>query len=326
MKKGVKITIALSTVAVVAVGAIFGISAVIKAYEQKEYISALQTRYEQVDVTLTEAMSKTMYTAFYDSEVTGIYFEAPLADGATLRVFYEGDVRTNFGTESRMKAAEFNVEYEYYENLVDAEDNENKLDYLDALNDVFANMEFIKEDLNSKITLELPQNTEENIAVFNQIFNVEGLNADVTKQVGFTPYYIKMTEKEIINTDPETQRNTFKYTYKIYGTSYCETNSENSAYVKNSDKTIMSENFDSNHLKAYNRVMTFSSGGSGVDIVEEDLLSGDIFRIINGVNNPYTVTNEYFEEVNVFETYLQMLDGNFDFERPEGLDLSQYTS
>jgi len=265
-------------------------------------------------------MEPTIYSELDNSEVTGLYFEEPMEDGTTLMVFYEGDRDTQFGVYRPTRAAEFNVEYEYYNNLVVAEESENMLEYLDCLNDVFANMTFVKEESNSFVSLHLPYNSEENKNVFNNIFNVDGLNSNVSKQIGFTPYYVKLENSEIINQNPITH----SYTYKIYGVSYCETKSESTAYIKNSDKLIMSENYDNNHLKAYNRVMTFSSIAPTDILYEELRLSGDIYMIIDGVNYPYTVTNEYFGEVNVFEDYFKMQDGKFDYEKPEDLNLDDY--
>lgn len=53
-------------------------------------------------------------------------------------------------------------------------------------------------------------------------------------------------------------------------------------------------------------------------------LSGDIYKIIDEVNNPYTVTDEYFAEVDIFNNYFKLLDGNCKFDKPENFDVKSY--
>lgn len=304
-------------------GAVAGTGAIINDQTNGNgaYNREIEKKFEMVDNTLNKAMEDTFYAELENSKINGIYFEEPVDDTVNLKIFYEGLYQEVSQKALLQTFAEFEAKIEYYENLIKAEESNNMLYYLDCLNELFANME--KQDVFyglNNITMKLPENTVENIAVFNNIFNVDNVkNDDIVRQIGFNPYYVRLVEQQSTKNPDKTY-----YTYKIYGVSYCETVSESSAFIKQSDKLIMAEDYDKNHVKAFNRVITFTSSTNESLILEDKRLSGDIYKIIDGVNNPYTVTDEYFNEVDVFNNYYKMLDGNKKFEKPKDLNIKQY--
>ena len=304
-------------------GASIGVGAIINDQTNGDgaYNREIQKKYEQVDETLTKAMGHSPYVHLDNAEITGMYFEEPVNDDVILKIFYEGDTENEFGVDRIDMFEDFSTNIDYYENLVEAENSNNMLYYLDSLNELFANMELCGRcDVSSTITMKLPVNTQENIDIFNDIFNIDNVKTDdLVKQIGFVPYYIDFIEKHTTENPVRTY-----YTYRIYGVSYCETNSENTAYIKENDKLIINENYDNNHVKAFNRVFTFSSSTDQATINNDLRLSGDIYKIIDEVNNPYTVTDEYFAEVDIFNNYFKLLDGEKKFDKPQDFNVKNY--
>lgn len=290
------------------------------------YNREIEKKFELVDKTLTAAMKHTPYSYIKNSEITGLYFEEPMDNGVTLKVFYEGEETRAFGTERYDRYADFQAQRADYDNLVEATENNNKLVYLDCLNQLFANMIFIKNsEKTSDITIELPENTIENIDIFNKIFNIDEVKTnDINKQLGFMPYYIEVIDAYTIE-NPNDEQNPVSthYTFEIHGLSYCETVSENASFVKPSERLIIGK-YDKNRLKSYNRIITFSSYINNPFIFQDTLLTEDIAKIISGENNPYTVSNLYFEDAKLFEDYFVMQGGNFKYKMPEGFNLEEY--
>lgn len=277
------------------------------------YNREIKAKYKQATATLMKSMERTVYHYLDNAAITGLHFEEEMGDERILKVFYEGDETTQFEVVRRVRYADFSVANEDYNSLVEAEESNDILYYLDCLNELFANMSFVKNsERTSTITMELPEYNANSINIFNDIFNVNAVKTDdIVKQIGFMPYYIILTNKTI---DEDAERT--YYTYKIYGISYCSTNSENSSYVKPSERLIIGD-YDKNHIKSFDRVITFESYTDETIILEDLRLSGDIYKIIDAVNNPYTVTDYFFEEANLFEYYFMMQDGNFKFKKPK---------
>lgn len=280
-----------------------------------DYNKSVKEKFEEVNKTLTSAMKPTTYPHLENSEITGIYFEEPEKSDVTIRIFYDGDIDSDFGTERWSQYSDFCSPIKYYNELVEAEESRDMLKYLESLDEVFDNMYLIEScDRISNVKLELPEKTDDYAKLFNQLYNLDNIqNEDVVRQVGFLPYYCLLEEKHYEN-DPE--QKTY-YTYKIYGISYCETKSENFDYVKKSDKLIMEEKYDKNHIKAYNRVFTYSSYDYCEDINDSYKLTGDLYRLMDQGSFEYTLQEKYFSEANLSSYFFQMQKGNFNFEQPE---------
>lgn len=312
--------LAIFIFAAVAVGSFFIIKDQISG--DGAYKREIKKKYEQVEITLIKALEVTDFDYLLKSEITHIQFLEPSEEEAKLEVFYKGNFQTSMDLELYHECAVFNSNIEDYNNLVDAEESGNMLEYLDCLNEVFINMTYDDNYLNDNNTLmELKEDSEENREIFNNVFGVDDVKTDdIVKQVGFTPFHIQLVKYEL---DPDTKE--LDYTYQITGISYCETVSESTANVVINDRTIMNSSYDSTHLKAFNRQILFSTSIDNVNkFYEEIRLQGDILKIIDGVNEPYTVETVYFEDTSLFDPFEKMMRGNFDFKRPKGLDVREY--
>ena len=324
-KKLVNKIIAWALGAAVFAGAVVGAGFLIKDKIPKtdDYNLAIQTKFEQVDEILCNKLGlDSAYEVLENRKITSIEFLDPTEEDCDLKIYYEG-LRTVDNSEVTSYAI-FNVLIDYYNKLVTAEETGNMLYYLDALNEVFKYMDYVEAPTPiAEIPLTLPKVTEENINVFNEIFNINNVNnPEIVRQVGFLPYHIK-----VIQNDYDKEKHKFIYTYEISGISYCETKSESTCEIDDNDKLIIASNYNKNKIKAYNRVMTFTSytqNSDGLDVYAR--LKGDIYKVIDGVNNPYTVETTYFKEVNLFEAYKNMMKGNFNFEKPEDFNLKEYIS
>ncbi len=295
-------------------------------YDQTEGSSAfkkeVQSKYELVDEQLTQRLIEhTPYGLNKNQEITHIRFLDPSDSSAELQVYYNADFETSFGLYPQKCYAIFNVLIDYYNTLVEAEESGNVLYYLDALNEIFKNMEFEEYQQMNEIACNLTVDTEENRVKFNEIFNLNDVqNEDVVRQVGFLPYNV-----EVVDYHHDYETHEYKYTYKISGISYCETVSENSDEVKNHKDLIIESNYNKNHIKTFQRDILFSSSTinqAGIDINVR--LRGDINKIIKGTNYPYTVETILFQEANILKLYQDMIDGKFDYKKPDGFNLKEY--
>lgn len=308
-------------------GAIFAGAAVggAIAYTQNNgdggYNAEIDRRYEQVEEKLIRRLTKeTPYEDLINGEITFLKFNEPTTEDVNLQVYYKG---VNDHTNELMRScAVYKVMLEYYNSLVDAEESGNALTYLDALEEVFTKMTFLKEDSQIDIPCKLPQVTEENVNKFHEIFALEDtVNDDIVKQIGFLPYNVELIKYEFDSEKREAQ-----YAYKISGISYCETKSENSDSVKECEELIMNEKYDKNHIKAFNREMIFSTSLGDISGISDKIsrLKGDIYMIIDGVNNPYTVETTLFKEINITKLYEEIKLDETKFEMPEDFDLKGY--
>ncbi|MBE7090766.1 MAG: hypothetical protein E7363_02500 [Clostridiales bacterium] len=279
-------------------------------------------KYEQLDESLGEKMNTATFGKYYalnDHKITQVQFMEPDEESVDLKVFYEGK---DILGKNVYAYAIFEVMIDYYNALAEAEESGNILYYLDAMQKIVDTMrEKESTYLSTPIDLKLPANTAENLAVFNDVFNVSDVNdPNIIRQVGFLPYHVECVEHHYNN---ELKR--FEYTYKISGISYCETREESTAEVEKSSKLLMEENYDKTHLKAYNREMTFSTYNDKTETLEIlDRLSGDIYKIIDGVNAPYTVKTTCFEEMDLMKMFYQMKEGKFRFKKPKNFDVRVY--
>lgn len=301
----------------------YGVSTIINDQTNGDggYNNEIQSAYEYCMDTLEDKMADGAYDALNNSEITFIKFWEPTEESANIQVFYEGDVTNDAGIRNINGYTVFNVLIDYYNELVEAEESGNALYYLNALNKIFEKMEYLNNETYNPITCKLNENTPENVVKFNEIFNINDVKTDdIIKQVGFLPYHVELTSYEF-----DENTNKYYYTYKIYGISYCETKSENNDVVSSKESLIMEAGYNKNHIKAYNREMTFTSSLSATShFYEEARLSGDLYMIMNNMNNSYEVKTTSFKEVDLLKMLDRMKEGKFDFEKPEDFDLQEY--
>ena len=209
----------------------------------------------------------------------------------------------------------------YYNDLLEAEEEQNALLYLDALDTIFSKMEYVKYESYERMIFYKVHDEVTYSQKFNEILNIDDVeNNDIVKQIGFLPFKVDM-----ISYNYTEAINRHDYTYKILGISYCETKNKCSDIVKDSEDLIIIEDYDKNHVKTFLREMTFTSSlihENEISIIRR--LSGDINMTIEGIGSPYEVKTTFFEEIGLFEMFYEMQTGYFDYEKPDGFNLRDY--
>jgi len=286
----------------------------------KAYNEAIQTRYEQVDEKLTFALaSNTAYSMLNDRKITNIRFLEPGEEDAYLEVYYKGISRTS--DLKKQCCAIFKVFIDYYNALVEGEENNDPIEYLDALYNVFENMELVSEKYINNISCELKENTKKNKVKFNELFNVDDVdNEDIVKQIGFLPYYVQVVS---YNVDPDTALHT--YTYKISGISYCETKSESNDKIYSDEDLIINDIYNNNHVKAFNREILFTVSDTVYGEIDLNVALGyDIKNILNGANLEHSMETLSFNEINLFELYNKIKNDDFKYKKPKDFNVKDY--
>lgn len=288
--------------------------------EKAKYNKEIQTKFEQVDATLTERIYRDTDYKIFDSnqKIEYLRFNDESGEEKILEVFFEGDkVNQASGRNySYDGSATYKVLEEYYNSLVDAEESNNMLTYLDALNQVFETMEYQKSEIHDKIEWTNAEKTEENVAKINELFALDFEDDNIVKQVGFLPYNI-----EVIEWNSDDENHNVTYTYKIHGISYCETKNESKTTVQNNDDLIMNSDYDKSHIETYYRDITFSScchfGRFEPD--KFDRLQGDILMYIDGLysKDDISIKTTYFQKTDLFENYNLIKEGKTKFNVPE---------
>ena len=314
-----------------AVGAAFGIKNKIddNKYGNGRYAREIQTRYEQVDKNLHSRLYGVSPRYFFSDEFNVNYLRFDEKEqGADLKVFADTKYNNFTGDVFESQVCyTFNVLQEYYESLVNAEEGNNMLAYLDALNKVVETMTFdnYKEShhlsfLNTKYR-EIEKKDYDKI---NNLLNLDFENDNIVRQIGFLPYHIEVSNRI---DDEETGITT--YTYKLSGISYCETKTESKDKIKKSDNLLIASNYDKNHVKTYLRDIEFTSTleTSGLDSIMETRMFGDFLMYLDGVKtkDDIQVKTTYFQETNIFEEYLKMKETkNFNYQKPADLNIDEY--
>ena len=284
------------------------------------YNKEIDKRFEQVEDKLRSRLVRdTSYEDLINSEVTYLKFNEPSEEDVDLQVFYKG---VNDTTGELMRSyIVYKVLIDDYNSLIKAEESGNVLTYLESLEEIFIKMHYKTDDSHIDIPCKLPEVTGENVNKFHEIFALNDVeNDDVVRQVGFLPYNVELVEYDF---DKEKQE--VKYTYKIFGISYCETKSESSDIVKTSEDLIINKKYDKKHIKAFNREMTFTTTTiQNIGHISENRLAGDIHKIIEGVNNPYAVETTLFSEINITKLFEEIRLNKTKFEMPQEFDLDGY--
>ncbi len=287
----------------------------------KAYNDAIKTRFEQVEETLTKRLyENTNYVNWTNREITHVKFLETKEEIANLQVFYEGDFVGDIFTTEEKGYANYRVLIDDYNALVEAETSGNALYYLDALENIFTNMNLV-EAVRAPFIVDLTLINSSEVESFNNIFNLNDVeNEDIVRQVGFLPYHIELVDYHY---NVETFLN--EYTYKLSGISYCETKSENNDEIKQHEKLLIEDNYNKNHIKTFNRDVLFTSSSyseGGMDF--ERRLLGDILKIIDNVNEEYTVKTTLFKEVDLLKIYEDIKDGDFYYKKPKDFNVKEY--
>lgn len=313
-----------------AVGAAFGIKNKIddNKYGNGRYAREIQTRYEQVDKNLHSTLYDVSPRYFFSREFNVNYLRFDEKEqGADLKIFAYEEHHTGGGNLIQSQLCyTFNVLQEYYESLVNAEEGNNMLAYLDALNKVVETMKFDNYTENDPINFLDGYRTLEkkDYDKINNLLNLDFENDNIVRQIGFLPYHIEVSNRI---DDEETGITT--YTYKLSGISYCETKTESNDKIKKSDNLLIASNYDKNHVKTYLRDIEFTSTleTSGLDFKMKNRMLGDFFMYLAGVKtkDDIQVKTSYFQETNIFEEYLKMKETkNFNYQKPADLNIDEY--
>lgn len=289
------------------------------------YLKAIKSRYEKVDATLTRRLNLDTYSSILNKKVQTIRFEEPEINDVELVIDYEGNDHID-NKEMGAKAI-YKVLIDYYNKLVDAEESKNMLDYLDCLNEVFENMNFESKEFGFKMQpLKFEGCDEDASEKINGLLGLEKDYDGIVKQVAFLPYKIE----NIYWFLDETGKATF--TYKLSGISYCETVNENNDQIESSDDLISDKTYNKNKIKAYYRDIEITTSFVGIEhaMGKDKQIQYELERFAKGekTEENFEVKTTYFEETkkfNVFDEFLKMKNGNFDYEKPENVDMSKYS-
>ena len=289
--------------------------------ETYKYNRQIEKVYKEADKTIKDKIFDN--TALINANVDMIRIQEPKEDADVTNVFvyYSGNSFGLPSDEIRCFLDTYRTQVKYYNSLVSAEESGDMLSYISCLNEIFNNMRLVSKD-QSYIQMSSYagkiEDTKENQDKINDLFALDFEDEDIIRQIGFLPTSIlDGTIKYSYN--EETGETT--YTLKIGGISYCETKSESYDVISNGDGLVMtSDNYDSNHVKAYYREFEFSSSvESFKDFAWYNTFGEDVLRYLNGekTKNDIKIKTVNFEETNVLDNFLEMRDGNFNFKLPD---------
>lgn len=233
------------------------------------------------------------------------------------------------GTSKRYRQGKFifDVLREYYENLLEAEENDNALMYMDALYDIIKNMEYKKSTFDDYVEFAKNKdiNNEENAKKILDLFELDIQQEGVKRQIGFLPYFI-----ECVSMGKNQETGKIEYEYKISGVSYCETEDRNSDKIKDhreNQSLVMESQYDKHHIKAFYREISYkSSVPIDWDIDAKNRIPGDFYMLFVGekTKEDFEIKTTYFDETTIFDDYLKLKDGKRWHKMPENFDLIKY--
>ncbi|MGN1208301.1 MAG: hypothetical protein ACI4TI_02430, partial [Christensenellales bacterium] len=310
-------------------GAGFGVTSYVQDGQtgNRAYVNEVKSRYEMVDKTLTNKLYEDIseFSNARDRKVNVIRFEKADDEKADIRLFYEA--KQEFSGQKDFQyygSALYSVDSTCYDAVVSAEESGNMIEYLDCLNVVFSEMELVSKNYCAELEDILRYNHNDIFrAAGNEIFALDFEQEGIVKQVGFLPLYIEKTVWESAGLG-------IKYTFRISGISYCQTTFESHDEVKKDTQYVGDASFDENHVKAYYRDFDISSFEPRENHpAVETQLQNDIANVVDGKKSvdEFEVNTTYFQDVNVynaFEEYLSMQGGNFDYKKPENVDMLEY--
>ncbi len=280
------------------------------------YQNMIKQNYELVDEALTQRLSRdTKFGTFNKSKITGLEFEQPGDENVVLNVYCELEERLITGSiVNHYGKGIYTVLLDYYNALVDAEKENNMLTYLDALKQIVENMQYVEFSTNNKIDFKWDNFNQNDANKINELFSFD-LNKN---QIGFLPYHF-----EIVDWKYDLNSHTFDYTYKLTGVSYCEEDSESYDEILKDDRLIMSS-LSSKNVKAYNRVLTITTTSTNDMGAQIPIILQDLKDYISGKKTDFVVKTLTCEELSFDEMkeFNKMKRGDFDFKKPENLDLN----
>ncbi|MGN1222745.1 MAG: hypothetical protein ACI4T1_01275 [Christensenellales bacterium] len=294
--------------------------------ETYKYNRQIEKVYKEADKTIKDKIFDN-HSTFIKANVDMIRIQDPKEDADVTNVFvyYSGDSFNPFSSsvQKRSYVDTYETQVKYYNSLVNAEESGDMLSYISCLNEIFETMALVNERVNlveSSSYAGKIEDTKENQDKINDLFALDIEDEDIIRQIGFLPTeVIDSLEDLIYNIDEETGR--VDYTIRIGGISYCETKSENYDIIENGDGLVMtSDNYDSNHVKAYYRVFELSSSvDSFYDFAWYNTLGKDVLRYLNGekTKSDIQIKTVTFERANILDGFIEMRDGNFNFKLPD---------
>lgn len=312
-------------------GAAAGATIGIKNYVEDQttgdgaYQKAIRSRYERVDKTLTERLrldTAELYS-YGSTKITQLRFEEPGNEDVVLNIYTDlvGENYASGNTLNHTGHTIYKVLIDYYNTLVDAENANNMISYLDALNEIFENMQFESHSTNRKIDLDLASLGKNAGQKLSELFALDVEKEGVVKQIGFLPYRIEVTKWE-----PDGENGLFHYSFAISGISYCETTFESSDLMPTDEQLISNKDVASANIKTYNRTIEISSSLPFVDYEKkEKTLANELKKYVNGTKSDFDVKTTCFEETNIYDAmkdFMSMREGNFDYKKPENVDMN----
>lgn len=222
----------------------------------------------------------------------------------------------------------FDVLREYYENLLEAEENNNSLMYMDALYDIIKNMKHTASTFDDYVEFcnyNKMKDKEEDTKKVLDLFELDIQQEGVKRQIGFLPYFI-----ECVSMGKNQETGKIEYEYKISGVSYCETEDRNSDKIKDhreNQSLVMESQYDKHHIKAFYREISYkSSVPIDWDIDAKNRIPGDLYMLFVGekTKEDFEIKTTYFDETTIFDDYLKMRDGKRWHKMPEDFDLIKY--
>ena len=278
-----------------------------KLYEGSDlaYNNDIESAY--VETVETELMTRLQYDYSYpirDVKINNIRFGETDEEGTLpVDIYYTGD--TTSGRTINVWAI-YKLAVKFYNTLVEADNSGDVLKYVEALNDCFKNMEFVREkDSFFSNDLELDENQAQK---FNEIFMSEWGE----DQMGFLPYYIERVEAKSIN---EGKYNS-QHTFRVKGFNFVK-NSNGAIKLPNINATILTLNADKDQVDVYEQEIEITFKFDKLKFLPEVdraftlltqryLLGQDICVSFNTVS-----TNK----IDLTENFIKMTMDQYDFEK-----------
>lgn len=267
---------------------------------------------KEVQTAYVQCMD-TLRSRYFDTvAIKGFrFFEPTTKDGsATVEVF--STYRVPSGNLTYIDTT-FEVVNKYYKALKEAEDGDDVMAYIEALNECFKNMQF-KDEQVSYTPLETTFNEEETIK-FNEMFSLknEGLN-----QIGFLPQFVDLSNQVKL----EDGSNDVTYTFKGY--SFVRVNKGEGYDVLPSDMSnaILTEKLDAKNIdddiKVYEVTYEWKYNSAAGAILGGDMYIFTLKQLFNNGEFAYAyvdygVTPTFVREVELTNYKLQTR--NFDFNK-----------
>lgn len=290
------------------------------------YRNEIRSRYERVDETLNKRVfgDAHSFDTAKNKKINSINFKEVGDEFANLEIYTEAEQDYGDRVDYLQGTSKYSVLKKYYDSLVAAESSNNMITYLDCLNELFENMNFKSFKYGEKLPSYKGQECDSiKSEKINNLFALDFEKEGIVKQIGFLPFNI-----EILEWKDDFETETTYYTYKLSGISFCETTFESNDVIPNSNELVIDQNYDKSHIKTFYRDITFTSQVSFKDSSNAKYtLRNEINRILFKFKTNYEIKTTYFQETNVFnplKEYENMKSGNFNYQKPEDIDLNEY--